>query len=154
MSQNEPEPTSEVFDAGAPLPPYTGPVLTPLQYEVLCRHAISREYGIPLAAIRSGFVAAPASAGGKLRHQIDLYWTSSDGVCEFLVFANAKFLKSNVGLGALMTLIGVKHDINAQKAMLITNNWFHYGPGVQRRLARLPQPLYRRLPEKPCPTPA
>jgi hypothetical protein len=121
-----------VFAADLCLPPYTGPMLTPLQYEVLCRHVMARECGIPLGAIRSGFVNAPATAGAaprRLRHQIDLYWTSSDGVCEFLVFANAKFQRSDVSLPALMTLIGVQHDIHAQKAMLITNSGF--SPSVQ-----------------------
>ena len=64
----------------------------------------SREYGIPLHAIKSGHLQGPSKV---TRHQIDLYWTSEDGVCEFQCIANAKFLKKNVSLTDIMTLQGV-----------------------------------------------
>jgi hypothetical protein len=43
--------------------------LTSWQYEALCRHALSREYGIPLDRIKTGFLKG---VSGVARHQIDL----------------------------------------------------------------------------------
>jgi hypothetical protein len=64
----------------------------------------------------------------KLRHQIDLYWTATDGVCEYKVFANAKWMTSGgVPVKHIMELIGVWRDIGAHKAMLITNKGFDIG---------------------------
>jgi hypothetical protein len=125
---DEKELKGEVLDGTGGWGRYAGPELTAMQYEVLCRHAISRELGVPLGTIKSGYRAAPSMEGRKLKHQIDLYWTSGDGVCEYLVFANAKWQRNHVSLPALMTLIGVQHDIHAQKAMLMTNSG--YSPGV------------------------
>src|SRR5579871_5312190 len=100
---------------------YGGPVLTPWQFEALCRHALSREYGIPIASIRTGHLEGPS---GSARHQIDLYWKSSDGFCEFLCFANAKFRRKNVGLSDVVTLLGVQREIRAHKAMILANTGF------------------------------
>jgi hypothetical protein len=102
------------------LPPYTGPALTPWQYEAFCRHVLSREYRVPLRDIKTGYLESPS----KTRHQIDLYWTRHDGVCNFLCFANAKFLKDNIHLTEVVTLLGVQRDIRAHKAMLITNTGY------------------------------
>src|SRR4051812_27338709 len=124
---NEEELKVEEMDGTAGLGSYEGPELTPMQYEVLCRHVISRELGVPLATIKSGFREAPVMAGRRHKHQIDLWWTSGDGVCEYLVFANAKWQRTKVNLNQLMTLVGVQHDIHAQKAMLISNNGFTPG---------------------------
>jgi hypothetical protein len=44
--------------------PYTGPSLTPWQYEALCRHALSREYGIPLHEIKTGYLESPSKGNG------------------------------------------------------------------------------------------
>jgi hypothetical protein len=119
MAQND-TPNPLVFDPAAPLPPYAGPALTPWQYEALCRHALSREYTIPIHDIKTGYLQSPT----KTRHQIDLYWTSHDGVCDFLCFANAKFRQANVSLHEIMTLLGVQRDIHAHEAMMITNTGY------------------------------
>ena len=120
-----------LFDAAGPLPPYTGPELTSWQYEALCRHALSRQYAIPIDNIKTGYVEGPAKTPGNIRHQIDLYWTSNDGVCDFLCFANAKFLKRNIELGDIMTLLGVQRDIHAHKAMIITNTGYSAAARLQ-----------------------
>src|SRR5262245_21491254 len=125
MNENKAE--EGIPDGMAGLGPYEGPELTPMQFEVLCRHAMSRELKVSLWSIYSGFREAPSMKGRKLRHQIDLYWKSSDAVCEFLVIANAKWQRAKVSLGALMTLIGVQQDVHAQKAMLITNAGYTQG---------------------------
>ena len=109
------------FDGGAPGAEHGGAVLTPWQFESLCRHVLSREYGIRIASIQTGHLRGPS---GATQHQIDLYWRSSDGICEFLCFANAKFKKNKVELRDMMTLLGVQREIRAHKAMLITNTGF------------------------------
>src|SRR5579859_806436 len=89
-----------------PLPPYTGPILTPPQFEALCRHALSRELALPLSSFQTGHLESSTRASGNVKHQIDIYWTSRDGVCDFLCFANAKFRRPEniVNLTDLMTL--------------------------------------------------
>src|SRR5579871_2424645 len=101
--------------------------MTGLQYEALCRHAVSRIYGVPVAEIHGGHVAAVSKRTTKLRHQIDLYWTASDGVCEYKVFANARWRTRKLDMGDMMELLGVWRDIGVHKAMLITNNGFELG---------------------------
>jgi len=98
--------------------------MTPWQYEALCRHAISREYGVPISEIQTGDLEGGTKAKKNIRHQIDLFWTSRDSVCDFVVFANAKWRQNNVSLADLMTLIGVWRDIHAHKAMVITNTGY------------------------------
>jgi len=49
-----------------------GPKMTGLQYEALCRHAISRIYGVPVDQIHGGHLAGMSNRRQKLRHQIDL----------------------------------------------------------------------------------
>src|SRR5579859_4330327 len=99
-------PPLEVFDPNTPLPPYTGPILTPPQFEALCRHALSRELALPLSSFQTGHLESSTRASGNVKHQIDIYWTSRDGVCDFLCFANAKFRRPEniVNLTDLMTL--------------------------------------------------
>ncbi len=71
-----------------------------------------------------GYLEGGTKAKKNIRHQIDLFWTSRDSVCDFVVFANAKWRQSNVSLADLMTLIGVWRDIHAHKAMVITNTGY------------------------------
>jgi hypothetical protein len=52
-------------------------------------------------------------------------------VCDFLCFANAKFLKRNIELGDIMTLLGVQRDIHAHKAMIITNTGYSAAARLQ-----------------------
>ena len=125
--------TPPASDLSAPLPAYDGPELTPWQYEALCRHALSREYIIPFHEIRTGYVESPTKTGHGVRHQIDLYWTSSDGICEFLCIANAKFQKTNVTLSHIMTLLGVQRDVQAHKAVMITNTGYSSTALLQAR---------------------
>jgi hypothetical protein len=106
---------------------YHGPTLTGWQYEALCRHVISRLYFLPIEKVHSGRVDALANRGQNLKHQIDLYWDVFDGVCEYRVFANAKWRKHSVQVGDLMEVIGVWRDIGAHKAMIITNSGFDTG---------------------------
>ena len=122
-----------LLDAASPLPKYAGPELTSWQYEALCRHALSREYAIPIDDIKTGYLQGPTTTCQNIRHQIDLYWTSHDGVCDFLCFANAKFLKINVDLNDIMHLLGVQRDIHAHKAMMITNTGYSSSALLQAR---------------------
>jgi hypothetical protein len=111
----------DVFEGSGDGSEYVGPWLKSGEYEALCRHALSREYGMPLGSIKTGHLQGPSKV---TRHQIDLYWTSQDGVCEFLCIANAKFLKKSVSLTDIMTLLGVQQAVRAQKAMIITNSGY------------------------------
>ncbi len=104
-----------------------GPKMTGLQYEALCRHAISRLYGVPVDQIHGGHLLGVTNRRQKTRHQIDLYWTASDGVCEYKVFANAKWRVDSVDMADVMELIGVWRDIGMHKAMIITNSEFDIG---------------------------
>jgi len=97
------------------------------RYEGICRHAISRIYRLPIEQIYSGSVAGLSNQWHKLKHQVDLYWEASDGVCTYKVLANAKWRNQTVTLPEMMALIGVWRDIGAHKAMLITNTGFDIG---------------------------
>jgi hypothetical protein len=110
---------------------YEGPIMTSWQYEALCRHVIAEEYGISAREIQTGNVKGSSRKGQRLRHQIDLFWTSRDEMCEYQVFANAKWRKRKVQKESLMALIGVWRDIGAHKAMMITNTG--YSSGVVRQ---------------------
>jgi hypothetical protein len=64
MAQEHPSPFGNRHSAIANpsnLLPYTGPALTPWQYEALCHHVLSREYGTQHSAfsLRNGPVPAP-----------------------------------------------------------------------------------------------
>jgi hypothetical protein len=130
-------------------------ILTPWQYEALCRHALSREYIIPIGDIRTGYLQSPTKTGRDVRHQIDLYWTSSDGICEFLCIANAKFQKSNVTLTEIMTLLGVQRDIQAHKAVILTNTGRQESqppasPCPEPGRGACPEPGREATPPTPC----
>ena len=138
MDQNNPDPSqianrkSAIANASSsPLPPPP----TSLQFEALCRHAISRLYTLPISEIHTGRLTGASRNRTHTQHQIDLHWTISDGVCNYLLFANAKWKSPQfkVTLPDLMTLVGVWHDIGAHKAMLITNTGFHTGVITQAK---------------------
>ena len=103
------------------------------RYEQLCRYVMGLKYKVGAEQFRTGRLAGGSREGGRVRHQIDLYWRSGDGVCEFLVFANAKYRKTNIGLPEITTLLAVMQEIGAQKGMLITNTGFSRGV---RKLAK------------------
>ena len=100
--------------------------MTSFQYEALCRHAISRLCKIPINQVHTGYLPGATISPDKTRHQIDLYWTATDGLCQYLCFANAKWRTepNAVRLHELLTLIAVQQEIKAQKAMMITNTHF------------------------------
>src|SRR5579859_3462722 len=151
MPDNPPEISnlkSEIASASPPSVPSPDPLLnsstalasegrdpTSLQYEALCRHAISRLYLLPISEIHTGRLTGASRNRTHTQHQIDLHWTVSDGVCNYLLFANAKWHSpyKKVSLPDLMTLVGVWHDIGAHKAMLITNTAFHTGVITQAK---------------------
>ena len=54
LEEISPEGEAMVFDGDGDVGPYTGSAMTPWQYEALCRHAISREYGVPISEIQTG----------------------------------------------------------------------------------------------------
>jgi hypothetical protein len=157
MPQNEPNP--QISDASTVPSPYAGPALTAWQYEALCRHALSCEYGVLISNIKTGYLEGATKTDQKVRHQIDLYWTVCDGVCNFLCIANAKYRKNKVSQTEIMTLLGVQRDIHAHKAMMITNTGYSHGALVhagEKGIALLivrPSPDFNfsHLPEKPAP---
>src|SRR6476646_9855936 len=93
--------------------------MTSVQYEAVCRHAISRIYGVGLEEIHGGHLLGVTNRRQKTRHQIDLYCDVSDGTFVYRVFANAKWRTDNVEVMDIMALIGVWRDIGAHKAVLI-----------------------------------
>jgi hypothetical protein len=157
MPQNDPNP--QISEASAVPSTYAGPTLTSLQYEALCRHALSCEYRVLIDNIKTGYLEGATKTDQKTRHQIDLYWTVCDGVCNFLCIANAKFRKTKVKLGDIMTLLGVQRDIHAHKAMMITNTGYSDSALVHARdkgialLIVRPSPDFNfsQLPERPAP---
>ena len=90
-----------------------------LATKVTTRRSVARRGCDPV--VRRGHLQGPSRVS---RHQIDLFWTSTDGVSEFLCIANAKFMKKRVSLKDLMTLLGVQRTVKAHKAMLITNTGY------------------------------
>lgn len=101
--------------------------MTPNQYEVLCRHFIARKLKVPVENIREGNIRGISRLGRDLKHQIDMYWTTRDGVCEYYNIANAKWRTAKVKMGEVLLLQQVREELGANKALMITNTGFTQG---------------------------
>jgi len=99
------------------------------QYEELCRVFLSESFGIPLDTIRSVSIPSATRPGlPEYRHQIDLYWETGNDVVAYLHVANAKWRTSEkVDQPEVLLLKQVKQEVNAHKAVMITNTGFTAG---------------------------
>ena len=100
-----------------------------IQYEELCRLFLAEKLGISIGEVQS--VTMPNSRRPNLpeyKHQIDLYWDDGNELTQYLNIANAKWRSSDkVEQGEVLLLQQVKEDLDAHKAMMITNIGFTEG---------------------------
>lgn len=103
--------------------------MTSKQYEELCRLFIARQFNIDVDSIKSGHVPSPTlPENPDLKHQIDLYWETGNNAVKYVNIANAKWrTNSKIGQGDVQLLNGVKEQIKAHKAVMITNFGFTSG---------------------------
>ena len=96
------------------------------QYEEFCRLFLAEELDIPIETIQS--LRIPSATHPDLstyKNQIDLYWEKEDDHIKYVNIADAKWRGSDkVPIGKVRELQQVKEDINAHKAMMITNIGF------------------------------
>ncbi len=87
------------------------------QYEELCRHFIAEKVGLSPDDVRS--VSVPNSKRPGLpekKHQIDLYWETSDAIAAYLNIANAKWrATAKVEQGEVLLLQQVRQRVAAHK---------------------------------------
>ena len=100
-----------------------------IQYEELCRLFLADKLGLSIGDVQS--VTMPNSRRPNLpeyKHQIDLYWDDGNELTQYLNIANAKWRSSEkVEQGEVLLLQQVKADLDAHKAMMITNIGFTAG---------------------------
>jgi hypothetical protein len=99
------------------------------QYEELCRYFLANQLGIGVEDIRSVEIPNPRRPGlPKYKHQIDLYWETSDKVALYLNIANAKWRSSDkVDQPDVLLLQQVKQKVGAHKAVMLTSTGFTAG---------------------------
>ena len=101
------------------------------QYEELCRLFVANEEKISIENIRSGEIPSAVRPGlAEYKNQIDLYWELEDKLTRNLVIVNAKWRSSDtnkVDQGDVLLIQQVKQEIDANKAMIITNTGFTNG---------------------------
>ncbi len=100
-----------------------------VQYEELCRFFLAQKVGISPDKICSTRIPNPKRQNlPQYSHQIDLYWETGDDVSQYLNIANAKWRGSDkVDQSDVMLLQQVKEDLQAHKAVMITNTEFTFG---------------------------
>jgi hypothetical protein len=101
--------------------------MTPKQYETHCRDFLAHKLKIDPDLIKEGRLIGSSRLGKELRHQIELYWTTSNGICEYLHIVNAKLRTAKVKLGEILLLEQVRDELHAHKAIMITNTDFTKG---------------------------
>jgi len=111
-----------------------------VQYEELCRLFVAQELGLRVDQVRSIREPNPVRPGLKqFEHQIDLYWETEDNLCLYVNIADAKWRGSApVDQEEVAKVDWVRTQIEAQKALLITNTSFTegaYNLAVQKRIA-------------------
>ncbi len=112
------------------------------QYEELCRLFVANEENIPIEKIKSDYIPSSVRPGlEEYKNQIDLYWELEDKLTRNLVIVNAKWRSSDedkVVQGDILLIQQVKQEIDANKAMIITNTGFTDGArkaAINRRIA-------------------
>jgi hypothetical protein len=106
--------------------------MTSQQYEELCRFFISRELKIDISKVVSRTIANPRREPQPhvcdrqpYRHQIDLYWETTDGLARYVNIANAKWrARMKVCQQEVLLLQKVREKVGAHKAFMITNSGF------------------------------
>jgi hypothetical protein len=99
------------------------------QYEELCRHFIAEKVGLSPDEVRSVSIPNAKRPGlPEYKHQIDLYWETSDAIAMYLNIANAKWrAAARVEQGEVLLLQQVKQKVAAHKAFMITSVGFTTG---------------------------
>lgn len=99
------------------------------QYEELCRLFIAEKVGLSAHEIKSVSVPNPKRPGlPEYKHQIDLYWETSDAIATYLNIANAKWrATARVEQGEVLLLQQVRQKVAAHKAFMITSVGFTAG---------------------------
>ena len=102
-----------------------------IQYEELCRLFVSKVEKIAIEKIRSGKIPSATRPDSEvIENQIDLYWELENKLTLNLVIVNAKWrssIKDKVDQNDVFLIQQVKHEIDANKAMIITNTDFTDG---------------------------
>ena len=96
------------------------------QYEEFCRLFLANKFEIPIEVIQSCRVSSATHPNlSEYKNQIDLYWEDENELTRYVNIADAKWRRSDkVPIGKVRELQQVKVDINAHKAMMITNIGF------------------------------
>ena len=96
------------------------------QYEEFCRLFLADKFGIPIEAIQSRRISSATHPDlSNYKNQIDLYWEDGNELTQYVNIADAKWRGSDKApIGKVRELQQVKEDINAHKAMMITNIGF------------------------------
>ena len=100
------------------------------QYEEFCRLFLNDKYGIDIEEIQSCRIPSPTHPNlSEYKNQIDLYWEHENELARYVNIADAKWRggPDKVPIGKVRELEQVKNDINAHKAMMITNADFTDG---------------------------
>lgn len=114
------------------------PEMTSYQYEALCRFFLADLLGKKDSEIRDGRLLGQSRARDvEIRHQIDMFWYSTDGVCRYFNIANAKRHKRKVELTQVMTLLGVMSKVDANKGVMFSPTGFARAALKQAKESRL-----------------
>ena len=96
-------------------------------YEEFCRLFLADKLGIPVEVIKSRRIPSATHPDlPEYDNQIDLYWEDRKDITLYKNFADAKWRGGSrkVSIGEVRQLQHVKEDIDAHKAMMITNTDF------------------------------
>jgi hypothetical protein len=98
-------------------------------YEELCRQFLADQLGIDINKVLSVEIPSAQRPGLKqYKHQIDLYWETTDNVANYVNIANGKWRGSRrVEQGEILLLQQVKEELDAHKAVMLTNFEFTAG---------------------------
>jgi hypothetical protein len=98
-------------------------------YEELCRQFLADQLGIDVNKVLSVEIPSAQRPGlRQYKHQIDLYWETTDSVANYVNIANGKWRGSKgVEQGEILLLQKVKEDLDAHKAVMLTNSKFTAG---------------------------
>ncbi len=97
------------------------------QYEEFCRLFLSEKLGIPIEEMISCRMPSSIRPGlSEYKNQIDLYWEDGNELTRYVNIADAKWRgnSKNVPINKVRELQQVKDEIDAHKAMMITNSGF------------------------------
>lgn len=103
--------------------------MTSKQYEELCRLFIADQFKLDVYEVTSEHKAsATLPENPDIKHQIDLYWETGNEVTKYINIANAKWRSEDkVDQGEMLLLKEVKQQLNAHKAVMMTNIGFTSG---------------------------